>query len=136
MNKALKLMGSMKQDGISPDIITYSCFIDGNAKQQDMNKALKLMESMKQDGIPPDVRNYNIVISGHMRLNEIDQALRVFDIFLRNCTPGDVTHYLAQDAQRKLEELELDSQVKNAYKATLTRIFPTRKHHHLSTSNH
>jgi hypothetical protein len=47
----------------------------------------------------------------------LTKHLRVFDILLRNRTPDDVTHYLAQDTQRKLEELELDSQVKNAYKA-------------------
>ena len=53
----------MKQQGMVPNVITYSALISACEKGKQPERALELFEAMKRQGVVPNVITYNALIS-------------------------------------------------------------------------
>ena len=53
----------MQQQGIAPNIITYSALISACEKGKQPERALEIFDKMQQQGIVPNIITYNALIS-------------------------------------------------------------------------
>lgn len=79
MWEAADLMQQMKQEGVEPDIHTYTSFINACCKAGDMLRATKTMEEMEGIGVKPNIKTYTTLINGWARGSLPEKALRCFD---------------------------------------------------------
>ncbi|ONK57373.1 uncharacterized protein A4U43_C10F19420, partial [Asparagus officinalis] len=76
--EALGLVESMKEDGFTPDVITYNTVLAGYARNGRKDEAFKLLSEMSQVGPKPNVISMNALISGFHRFGLNDDALELF----------------------------------------------------------
>ena len=60
---ALQWFDEMRQQGLKPDVITYSALISAFEKGKVPERALKVFEAMEQQDVVPLVITYNALIS-------------------------------------------------------------------------
>ena len=53
----------MKQQGVVPDVITYSALISACEKGNQLEQALGFFEAIKQQGLVPNLITYSALIS-------------------------------------------------------------------------
>ncbi|KAK9276736.1 hypothetical protein L1049_006272 [Liquidambar formosana] len=57
----------MVQEGINPDLLTYSSLISGLANKGLMIEAMQVFEDMLKKGITPDYAVFDILIRGYIK---------------------------------------------------------------------
>ena len=60
--KALQLSDEMQQQGLQPNVITYSAVVSACGKCEIPERALQLFDEMQQQGLEPNVIIYTAVI--------------------------------------------------------------------------
>jgi len=72
-------MQKMIQDGISPDIHTYTSFVNACSKAGDMNRAMAALEEMASLGMKPNIKTHTALINGWALASYPDKALMCFE---------------------------------------------------------
>uniref|UniRef100_A0A0A9D9J4 Pentatricopeptide repeat-containing protein n=1 Tax=Arundo donax TaxID=35708 RepID=A0A0A9D9J4_ARUDO len=73
-SKHMKLLSSMKDHEIEPDVACYTVLINGRCKAKSLEEAQKLFDDMLQKGLTPDVCTYTALINGYRSKGEIAKA--------------------------------------------------------------
>ena len=69
-----KLLSSMKDMEIEPDVTCYTVLIDGQCKAEYLDEARGLFDEMLVKGLTPDVYTYTALINGYCSQGEIAKA--------------------------------------------------------------
>uniref|UniRef100_A0A0E0GAE3 Pentacotripeptide-repeat region of PRORP domain-containing protein n=1 Tax=Oryza nivara TaxID=4536 RepID=A0A0E0GAE3_ORYNI len=69
-----KLLSSMKDMQIEPDVPCYTVLIDGKCKAEYLVEARELFDEMLQKGLTPDAYAYTALINGYCSQGEISKA--------------------------------------------------------------
>jgi len=69
-----KLLRSMKDMEIEPDVTCYTVLIDGQCKAEYLDEARGLFDEMLVKGLTPDVYTYTALINGYCSQGEIAKA--------------------------------------------------------------
>ncbi|KAK6135962.1 hypothetical protein DH2020_030300 [Rehmannia glutinosa] len=77
--EAADLMQQMRQEGVQPDIHTYTSFINACCKAGDMLRAMKTIEEMEALGVKANVKTYTTLIHGWSRASLPEKALKCFE---------------------------------------------------------
>ncbi|CAH1446390.1 unnamed protein product [Lactuca virosa] len=72
-------MQQMKQEGVQPDIRTYTSFINACCKAGYMLRAGKTMKEMEAAGLNPNLKTYTTLIHGWARASLPEKALKCFE---------------------------------------------------------
>jgi len=81
IGQAEELITTMKDDGIPPNLETYSMLIDGYCVVEDMEAAYNVVELMKRDGIEPTAQTYISLITGFSLKNDLQGAAPLIQRF-------------------------------------------------------
>jgi len=81
VGQAEELIGTMKKDGILPNLETYSMLLDGYCVVEDMEAAYNVVELMKTDGIEPTAQTYISLITGFSMKNDLQGAAPLIQRF-------------------------------------------------------
>ncbi|CAA3028366.1 pentatricopeptide repeat-containing At1g10910, chloroplastic isoform X1 [Olea europaea subsp. europaea] len=93
-DSSLKLFNQMKQDGLMPDIVTYSTLLVGCAKVKDgYTKALELVQEIKSSGLHLDSITYGTLISVCASNNRCEEAENYFEQIKSEGHAPNVFHY-------------------------------------------
>ncbi|XP_022896962.1 pentatricopeptide repeat-containing protein At1g10910, chloroplastic-like [Olea europaea var. sylvestris] len=93
-DSSLKLFSQMKQDGLMPDIVTYSTLLVGCAKVKDgYTKALELVQEIKSSGLHLDSITYGTLISVCASNNRCEEAENYFEQIKSEGHAPNVFHY-------------------------------------------
>jgi pentatricopeptide repeat protein len=68
----------MKQNGLTPNNVTYGCLIDACVKNNFIHQAVEVYESMLNDGVPMNTIILTTLIKGFARVQDLNSALNVF----------------------------------------------------------
>ena len=120
--RALELLGEMRQHGLEPNVITYNAAISACAKGSQWGHALELLDAMRQRGVEPDVISYNAAISacekgaqwgralellGEMRQRGLEPDVITYNAAISACAKGSqwerALELLSEMRQRRLE---------------------------------
>jgi len=78
MGHAISLLESMSQQGVSPNIVTYSAIIKGYCQEGRLDVAFQVLETMKQSKhLRPDELVYNTLMDGCARQNQYSRGIAV-----------------------------------------------------------
>ncbi|GKG18236.1 tetratricopeptide repeat-like superfamily protein, partial [Tanacetum coccineum] len=93
IDDAFKLFKEMVfQRGISSDVITYNCLIDGLCNLGRWEVASKMLQEMLDVGISPNVHTFNILVDAFCKDGRVEEAEDVINIMLdRGIVPDIVT---------------------------------------------
>ena len=69
----------MKQQGVVPEVLTYSALISTCEKGAQSEQALGIFAELKRQGLAPGVITYNALISAWEKGKQPEQALKVFE---------------------------------------------------------
>lgn len=76
---SIKLFCQMKQDGLMPDVFTYSTLLSGCTKVKDgYSKAIELVQELKTSGLQMDSVIYGTILAVCASSNECDEAENYF----------------------------------------------------------
>jgi len=76
----------MLQKGLTPSVVTFGCYIDACARDDDLDGAVRTLESMSAiGGIPPNAVIYTSVMRGLARVGQCDAA---FDLYRQMRSKG------------------------------------------------
>ncbi|KAL4588470.1 hypothetical protein LXL04_001361 [Taraxacum kok-saghyz] len=94
LENSLELFRQMKQDGLVPDVITYSTLLAGCAKVQDgYKKAIDLVQELKYKGLKMDSVIYGTIISVCASCNKCKEAETYFNQMKNEGHVPNVFHY-------------------------------------------
>ncbi|KAK8964830.1 hypothetical protein KSP40_PGU014719 [Platanthera guangdongensis] len=86
--KAYKLLCSIINSGVAPDVFTYNILINGMCKSGKIRQALKLLEDLQSKGHSPDVVTYGTLIDGLLRAHRENDVFEVLQHMVKNgCIP-------------------------------------------------
>jgi pentatricopeptide repeat protein len=68
----------MMQQGVVPDVFTYSSIIDALCRARAMDKAEFVLWQMLGNGVEPDIVTYNGMINGYSTLGKWKEATKMF----------------------------------------------------------
>lgn len=121
MVNAPALLEEMAQQGIQPNVITYSTVIKGYCQEYRLDKAFELMEEMKRTSeYRPDEITYNTLLDGCARQGLYDRGLSVLqDMQDAGVKPSNFTLSvvvkLANRGHRLSQAFELCQQMTQKY---------------------
>ena len=76
MARVPQLLQDMANNGLEPNIVTYSTIIKGYCLENRLDKAMELLQEMKQSGrYRPDEITYNTLIHGYARFGHYEQGM-------------------------------------------------------------
>ncbi|RHN39706.1 putative pentatricopeptide [Medicago truncatula] len=88
VDKAIALLTKMKDEGIQPDMCTYTILVDGLCKNGRLKDAQRVYRDLTIKGYHLDARMYTVMINGLCKEGFFDEALSLLskmeDI---GCTP-------------------------------------------------
>ncbi|KAL0363150.1 UNVERIFIED_CONTAM: F-box protein CPR1 [Sesamum calycinum] len=104
--------------GLKPDTHTYTSFITGHCRRNDLGSASKIFMTMPQKGCQRYVVSYNNLIHGLCEAARVDEAKRLFlQMGNDNCFPNVRTYTILIDVlcglDRRLEALSLFQEMKD-----------------------
>lgn len=76
--KQNRLLSSMKEMEIEPDVAFYTVLIDGECKADYLEKARALFDELLQKGLTPDKYAYTALINGYCSQGEKEKAQDLF----------------------------------------------------------
>uniref|UniRef100_A0A7N0SVC9 Pentatricopeptide repeat-containing protein n=1 Tax=Kalanchoe fedtschenkoi TaxID=63787 RepID=A0A7N0SVC9_KALFE len=92
-NRAKALMDEMKNQGLSPDQISWSIMMDICGDSGNVEGALQMMKSMRQSGMRPDVVSYTTAIKICVQNKRFNLAFSLFEEMKRyRVQPNLVTY--------------------------------------------
>ena len=65
MERGFKVINEMVDPKITPDVYTFSVFVDMLCKEGKFANALGLLKIMVQRGVKPDTITYNLLLNGY-----------------------------------------------------------------------
>jgi pentatricopeptide repeat protein len=80
---ARSFFDEMLREGYSPNVILYTCMINGYWKINMIDRAKKLYDEMKENGVYPDRIAYTTLIAAFCNTGEMIMAHTLFDEMLR-----------------------------------------------------
>ncbi|TPX71487.1 hypothetical protein SpCBS45565_g01163 [Spizellomyces sp. 'palustris'] len=80
-------------DGMQPDRVTYTCFIDAYASQGDMEGVSRMIRAMDSRQVKPDTPLYNALIDAHVQQGNKNEAFRLFRVMVDRELQPDVRTY-------------------------------------------
>ncbi|KAG0485073.1 hypothetical protein HPP92_008950 [Vanilla planifolia] len=90
---SVKLFSKMKDDGLSPDVVTYSALLSGCCKEEDgYSKAVQLVQELENSGLQKDAVIYGSLIAICASNNLCEQAEEYFNQMKELCAPN-IFHY-------------------------------------------
>lgn len=95
MEKAMKTIDEMKENGYYPDYVTYANLIEAYCREKDFRKVDATLEEMKKNGLQPNVVIYTIIMTALSRAKETDKALEIYEQMKQNNCCPDTTFYNA-----------------------------------------
>jgi pentatricopeptide repeat protein len=105
--KVSDLNVQMIEDGVNPNMYTYSTMIDAFAKNGQIEKAIEVFDSIMKDGVRPDVFVYTSMIDAFAKNGQIEKAIEVFDSIMKDGVRPDVFVYTSMiDAFAKNGQIE------------------------------
>ncbi|KAK9286350.1 hypothetical protein L1049_014744 [Liquidambar formosana] len=91
---SIKLFHQMKQDGLRPDVVTYSTLIAGCIKvKHGYSKALELVQELQQNGLHMDSVIYGTLLAVCASNNQCKEAERFFNQMKDEGHSPNVFHY-------------------------------------------
>ncbi|KAL8234558.1 hypothetical protein R6Q59_020658 [Mikania micrantha] len=94
LEKSFELFRLMKQDGLVPDVVTYSTLLSGCTKVKDgYTKATELVQELKHKGLQMDSVIYGTLISVCASCNQCKEAERYFNQMKTEGHIPNVFHY-------------------------------------------
>nr|GLL28685.1 pentatricopeptide repeat-containing protein At1g10910, chloroplastic [Ipomoea trifida] len=91
---SFNLFTQMKQEGLVPDVVTYTTLLAGCAKVENgYSKALELVEEMKYKGLQMDCIIYGTVLSVCASHNQSSEAEKYFEQMKKEGYSPNVFHY-------------------------------------------
>jgi len=76
MARVPQILEDMANDGLEPNIVTYSTIIKGYCLENRLDKAMQLLQEMKQSTrYRPDEITYNTLIHGYARFGHYEQGM-------------------------------------------------------------
>lgn len=94
LENSFEIFHHMKQDGLVPDVVTYSTLLAGCAKVQDgYKKAIELVNELKYKGLEMDSVIYGTLISVCASCNKCKEAQSYFDQMKTEGHVPNVFHY-------------------------------------------
>ncbi|KAM7470366.1 hypothetical protein LguiA_008549 [Lonicera macranthoides] len=91
---SITLFRQMKQDGLVPDIVTYSTLLAGSAKVKNgYSKALELVDELKQNGLQMDDILYGTILCVCASNNQLEDAESYFKQMKDEGHSPNVFHY-------------------------------------------
>merc|ERR1719421_1385040 len=93
MDRAEELFKEMEQDGVAPDIITFSTLVKGYCQYGDIDKGFAVLKQMTTAGKhEPDEILYNSLLDGCAKQHRVDDALAlVEDMHKNHVRPSNFT---------------------------------------------
>ena len=85
----------MKNNGIEPDVISYSATISACEKGGQWEKALQLFQEMRTNGIEPNVISYGATISACEKGGQWDKAMHIFKDMKTHGIEPNIINYSA-----------------------------------------
>ncbi|ESR33751.1 hypothetical protein CICLE_v10006965mg, partial [Citrus x clementina] len=79
VDDAQKAMKEMFQQGFSPDVVSYTCFIEHYCREKDFRKVDDTLKEMQEKGCKPSVITYTIVMHALGKAKQINEALKVYE---------------------------------------------------------
>jgi pentatricopeptide repeat protein len=80
MQRAEPLLKDMGEQGIEPNVITFSSVIKGYCSENRVDKAFELLEEMKKTStVVPDEVTYNTLLDGCARYGQFERGLAVLE---------------------------------------------------------
>ena len=69
----------MKEQGVIPNVVTYSALISACEKGSQLGQALEVFEAMQQQPVGPKILTYNALISACEKGKQSERALELAD---------------------------------------------------------
>mmetsp|Transcript_39272 Transcript_39272/g.108245 ORF Transcript_39272/g.108245 Transcript_39272/m.108245 type:complete len:663 (-) Transcript_39272:197-2185(-) len=92
---AESLLRQMIEDdnGIEPDLITFSTLLKGSCQEGDLDRALQIAEIIKDRGLKCDELVYNTLLDGCVKANDLSAGIGLFaEMIAEGMTPSQITH--------------------------------------------
>merc|ERR1719454_1238921 len=104
MDRAEELFKEMEQDGVAPDIITFSTLVKGYCQYGDIDKGFAVLKQMTTAGKhEPDEILYNSLLDGCAKQHRVDDALAlVEDMHKNHVRPSELHAVDPREAARPL----------------------------------
>merc|ERR1719324_353210 len=78
MDRVPRLLAAMSDEGVEPDLVTYSSLVKGYSLAGDVRRGFKVVEEMKSSGkLLPDEIMYNVLLDGCARETLVEEALKL-----------------------------------------------------------
>ncbi|XP_020596241.1 pentatricopeptide repeat-containing protein At1g10910, chloroplastic isoform X2 [Phalaenopsis equestris] len=91
---SLKLFSKMKDEGLLPDLVTYSTLLAGCGKETDgYAKAMQLVHELESSGFSKDAVIYGSLISTCASNNLCEKAEEYFNQMIVECCSPNIFHY-------------------------------------------
>ncbi|PKA63824.1 Pentatricopeptide repeat-containing protein [Apostasia shenzhenica] len=94
--RAYKLLRSIMDSGVVPDIVTYNILINGMCKAGRIDVAQKLVEELKLKGHSPDVITYSTIIDALSKAHREKEVSEVLEHMLNSGCKPSVSIYNTQ----------------------------------------
>ncbi|KAK9765824.1 hypothetical protein K7432_005541 [Basidiobolus ranarum] len=68
----------LNDEGIEPDVVTFSILIDAHSKRRNLGTALNIYREMIDSGVSPDLITFNNLLDGYAKSLDVDQAMNLY----------------------------------------------------------
>ncbi|TMW84902.1 hypothetical protein EJD97_024160 [Solanum chilense] len=90
IDKANETVKDMEEHGLSPDVCTYTCFIEAYCREKNFPKVDAIFKEMQMKGHSPSVVTYTITMKALGQAKELNKALDVYEKMKQNgCVPDN-----------------------------------------------
>lgn len=90
IDEANKTVKDMEEHGFSPDVVTYTNFIDAYCREKDFRKVDAIFKEMQMKGCSPNVVTYTTTMKALGKAKELNKALDVYEKMKQNgCVPDN-----------------------------------------------
>jgi len=93
MKEAKNMIAMMMEKDIKPNVVTYSCLMNGYCLVSQVNKAKIIFSIMARKGVAPGAHSYSIMINGFCKIKMVDEAINLFEeMHCKQIFPNVVTY--------------------------------------------
>ena len=105
--RAVALLGEMRQKGLVPDVFSFTSAISACEKSSQWERALELLSEMRGRGVEPNVVTYSAAISACEKGSQWERALELLsEMRQRGLEPNVITYSAAISACEKGSQWE------------------------------
>lgn len=107
MEGAAKFFKRLKQDGFTPNVVTYGILIKGYAKTNDLEKMMERYEEMQASGIKADQTIFTTIMDAYGKNRDFDSAIFWFkEMESRGAYPDQKAKNILLSLAKTAEEME------------------------------